>query len=375
MANNTVTEANEQAPANAPATKKRSPIFFIILGIMVVLGAYFGISGYVHGQSHEETDDAQVEANLSPVISKISGYISEVRVRDNQFVNKGDTLLILDKRDLTMALQQAEAALGTARSNLSSAEASTSATHQNITTANAAVATANAQIEAAKVNVWRTGEDLKRYENLIKDHSITQQQYEQALAAKQSADKQLEILVAQRNQAAAQTSVVKSQVSASSEQSAIARSSIRQKEVEIENAKLDLSYTVIVAAESGVVSKVPVQVGQFIQAGAQLFNVVLNNDKWVVANFKETQIAKMVEGQKVSVKVDAFPRHEFDAKLTSFSPATGARFALLPPDNASGNFVKVVQRLPVKIEFTDKNDSLIQKLRPGLNVVVDVHLN
>ncbi|ULT41454.1 HlyD family secretion protein [Niabella defluvii] len=375
MANHTVTESNEQAPANAPAAKKKKSYIFIILAVMIVLGAYFGISGYIHGQRHEETDDAQVEANLSPVISKISGYVSEVRVRDNQFVNRGDTLLILDKRDLTMALQQAEAALGTARSNLSSSEASTTATHKNIGTADAAVATANAQIEAAKVNVWRTGEDLKRYENLIKDHSITQQQYEQALAAKQSADKQLEILVAQRNQAAAQTSVVKSQVAASSEQSAIARSGIRQKEVEVENAKLNLSYTVITAAESGVVSKVPVQVGQFIQAGAQLFNIVLSNEKWVVANFKETQIAKMVEGQKVSVKVDAFPRHEFEARLTSFSPATGARFALLPPDNASGNFVKVVQRLPVKIEFTDKNDSLIQKLRPGLNVVVDVHLN
>lgn len=375
MANNTVTEASEQSPVKAPAAKKRSPVFFIILGIMVALGAYFGISGYIHGQRHEETDDAQIEANLSPVISKISGYISEVRVQDNQFVNKGDTLLVLDKRDLTMALQQAEAALGTARSNLSSSEASTSATNKNIGTANAAVATADAQIEAAKVNIWRTTEDLKRYENLIKDHSITQQQYEQVLAAKQSADKQLQILVAQRNQAAAQTSVVKSKVSASSEQSAIARSGIRQKEVEIENAKLNLSYTVIVAAESGVVSKVPVQAGQFIQAGAQLFNIVLNNDKWIVANFKETQIAKMVEGQKVSVKVDAFPKHEFNAKLTSFSPATGARFALLPPDNASGNFVKVVQRLPVKIEFTDKKDSLIQKLRPGLNVVVDVHLN
>ncbi len=354
MANHTVTESNEQAPANAPAAKKKSPIFFIILAVMIVLGAYFGISGYIHGQRHEETDDAQVEANLSPVISKISGYVSEVRVRDNQFVNRGDTLLILDKRDLTMALQQAEAALGTARSNLSSSEASTTATHKNIGTADAAVATANAQIEAAKVNVWRTGEDLKRYENLIKDHSITQQQYEQALAAKQSADKQLEILVAQRNQAAAQTSVVKSQVAASSEQSAIARSGIRQKEVEVENAKLNLSYTVITAAESGVVSKVPVQVGQFIQAGAQLFNIVLSNEKWVVANFKETQIAKMVEGQKVSVKVDAFPRHEFEARLTSFSPATGARFALLPPDNASGNFVKVVQRLPVKLNLLIK---------------------
>lgn len=375
MENHTVTENNKPVSENGPAAKKRSPVFFIILGVMIVLGAYFGISGYLHGQKHEETDDAQIEANLSPVISKIAGYITEVRVTDNQFVNRGDTLIVLDKRDLNMALQQAEAALGTARSNLLSAEANTAATNKNIGTANAAVATANAQIEAAKVNVWRTTEDLKRYENLIKDHSITQQQFEQALAAKQSADKQLEILVAQRNQAAAQTSVVKGQVSASSEQSSIARSSIRQKEVEVENAKLNLSYTVITAAESGVVSKVPVQVGQFIQAGAQMFNIVLNNDKWVVANFKETQLSKMVEGQKVSVKVDAFPKHEFKATLSSFSPATGARFALLPPDNASGNFVKVVQRLPVKIEFTDKSDSLIQKLRPGLNVVVDVHLN
>lgn len=377
MANNTLTtETNEQGTENASAPgKKRSPVFFLILGIMIVLGAYFGITGYIHGKHHEETDDAQVEANLSPVISKISGYVSEVKVYDNQFVHKGDTLLVLDTKDLSMAFSQAEAALGTARSNLASAQAGTAATNKNIGTANAAVETANAQIEAAKVNVWRATEDLKRYENLIKDHSITQQQYEQVLAAKQSADKQLQVLIAQRNQAAAQTSVVKGQVAASAEQSDIARAGIRQREVEVENAKLNLSYAVITAAENGIVSKVPVQAGQFIQAGAQLFSIVLNNDKWVVANFKETQVSKMVEGQHVSIKVDAFPKHEFNAKLTSFSPATGARFALLPPDNASGNFVKVVQRLPVKIEFTDKNDSLIQKLRPGMNVVVDVHLN
>ncbi|MCH5598755.1 HlyD family secretion protein [Niabella ginsengisoli] len=357
------------------ARKKKSPVFFIILIAMLIVGGYFSITRYIHSKSHEETDDAQVEANLSPVISKISGYISEVRVKDNQFVHKGDTLLILDKRDLKLALEQAEAALGTARSNLASSQASTAATNTNIGTANAAIATADAQIEAAKVNVWRTSEDFKRYENLIKDHSITQQQYEQALAAKQTAEKQLQVLIAQKNQATAQTSVVKGQVSASAEQASIARSSITQREVEVENAKLNLGYTIITAAESGVVSKVPVQVGQFIQAGAQLFSVVLNDDKWVIANFKETQVSKMVEGQKVSVKVDAFPKKEFDAVLTSFSPATGARFALLPPDNASGNFVKVVQRLPVKIEFNDKNDSLLKKLRPGMNVVVDVHLN
>lgn len=374
MANNTITETNEQAAENAPA-KKRSPIFFIVLAVMVILGLYLGITRYIHGQKHEETDDAQVEANLSPVISKISGYISEVRVKDNQFVKKGDTLIILDKRDLAMALEQAEAGLSTARSNLASAQANTTATHKNIGTAAAAVETVNAQIEAAKVNQWRAAEDLKRYENLIKDHSITQQQYEQALAAKQSADKQLQVLVAQRNQAAAQTGVVKGQVDASKEQSDIAKSGIRQREVEVENAKLNLSYTVITAAESGVVSKVPVQVGQFIQAGAQLFSIVLNDDKWVVANFKETQVTKMVEGQKVTVKADVFPGKEFEAKLTSLSPATGARFALLPPDNASGNFVKVVQRLPVKIEFDNPQDSLVKKLRAGMNVVVDVHLN
>lgn len=374
MANNTNTETNVQANEETPA-KKRSPIFFIILAVMVLGGAYFGISRYIHSKHHEETDDAQIEANLSPVISKISGYIAEVKVADNQFVHKGDTLIVLDKRDLTMALKQAEAALSTARSNLASSRASTAATNKNITTVDAAVATANAQIEAAKVNVWRTGEDLKRYENLIKDHSITQQQYEQALAAKQTADKQLQVLVQQRNQTQAQTGVIKSQVAASAEQGSIARSSIQQREVDVETAKLNLGYTVIVAAESGVVSKVPVQVGQFVQAGSQLFSIVLNDDKWVVANFKETQIAKMVEGQKVSLEVDAFAKHDFEGVVSSFSPATGSRFALLPPDNASGNFVKVVQRLPVKIDFSNRNDSLIRKLRPGMNVLVDVHLN
>jgi len=124
-----------------------------------------------------------------------------------------------------------------------------------------------------------------------------------------------------------------------------------------------------------MVSKVNVQPGQFLQSGQALFSVVLNNDIWVVANFKETQFNKMKIGQKVTVHADAFPGHDFDATLTSFSPATGARFALLPPDNSSGNYVKVVQRLPVKIEFTNPSDSMIKQIRPGMNVSVDVHLN
>lgn len=364
MSNNTTTEA----------PKKKSKGFIIILALLVIGGLWFGLTKYFHGKKHEETDDAQVEANISPVISKISGYIAKVYVKDNQTVQKGDTLLVIDDRDLRVSLDQAEAALATARSNLNAAQATTSASRKNINASNAAVATANAQIEAAKVNLWRTSQDLARYENLIKDHSITQQQYEQALAAKQLAERQLQILQDQKAQASTQTGVVSSQSNATSQQVGVASSIIKQRQVDVENARLNLSYTVIVAHEAGLVSKVPVQAGQLLQAGQSLFSIVLSNDKWVVANFKETQYNKMVEGQKVTVHADAIPNHDFEAKVSSFAAATGARFALLPPDNASGNFVKVVQRLPVKIDFTNPADSLIKRLRPGMNVDVDVHV-
>ena len=283
--------------------------------------------------------------------------------------------MVLEDKDLRIIVDQAEAALQTAKSNLAAARANSNAAGQNISTTNAAIATAGAQIEAAKVNVWRTTQDYQRYANLIKDHSITQQQYEQADAAKQQAEKQLQVLIQQKNQASTQTGVVSSQSTATAQQIGVASSIIKQREVDVENAKLNLSYTVITAPESGVVSKVPVQTGQYLQPGQQLFSIVLSSDKWVVANFKETQYNKMREGQRVIIHADAFPNHDFEATLSSFSPATGARFALLPPDNASGNFVKVVQRLPVKIDFVNKSDSLIPKLRAGMNVDVDVHLD
>ena len=358
-----------------PETKKRSPVFMIVLVLLIGGGGWFGLQKYFHGKHHEETDDAQIEANVSPVISRVSGYVLEVRAEDNQFVNKGDTLMILDPRDLKIVLAQTEAALATAKSNLAAAQANSSAASQTINTSRAAVTTADAQIETARVNVTRTGQDLQRYDNLIKDHSITQQQYEQAQAANELAKRQLQVLVDQKNQASVQTGVVSSQSAATSTQTGVAASVIKQREVDVENAKLNLSYTVIIAPESGIVSKVPTQAGQFLQAGASLFSIVLSNDKWIVANFKETQLNKMAQGQKVTMHVDAFSNHDFDGVISSFSPATGAKFALLPPDNASGNFVKVVQRLPVKIDFVNKSDSLITRLRAGMNVSVDVRLD
>ena len=368
----TTTTATQPITVNK---KKKNPIFLIILAALILGGAWFGISKYTYAKHHEETDDAQVSADISPVIPRVAGYVKEVKVSDNQMVKKGDTLLILDDRDYKIKVEEAQAALGTAESNLNSARATTNAARANIATSQASVGTVDAQIEAAKVNVWRTSQDYERYANLIKDHSITQQQYEQALAAKQTAERQLQILREQKKQAAQQTNAVAAQSGATSQQISVASSTIRQRQVEVDAAKLNLSYIVITAPEDGMVSKITTQVGQFVQAGQALFSIVHSDKVWVVANFKETQLNKMREGQKVVITADAFGKHEFPATVTSFSPATGSTFALLPPDNASGNFVKVVQRLPVRIEFTNLSDSLIRKLRPGMNVQVDVHLD
>ena len=356
------------------APKKKSNVFLIVLIVLVLVGGGFGLTKYIHAQHHEETDDAQIDANISPVIPRISGYVTEVRVKDNQKVKKGDTLVVLDNRTELIQVQQMEAALNTAQSNLGVAHATTSASRANVASFEANVSTADAQIESAKVTLRRATQDYDRYANLIKDHSITQQQYEQAEAAKQTAERQLQVLMDQRNAATRQTSAANSQSNATAQQVTVANATIEQRKADLENAKLNLSYTFIIAPEDGRVSKVNVQLGQFLQAGQALFSLVLDTKPWVVANFKETQLTKMRIGQVVIVHVDAFPDHDFEAKVTSFSPATGSRFALLPPDNASGNFVKVVQRLPVKIEFND-NDQFVKELRPGMNVDVDVHLD
>jgi len=367
-------EENNENEKVVTQPKKRSKVFLIILIVMILGGGWFGISKYIHAQHHEETDDAQVEADIIPVIPRVSGYVEEVRVKDNQLVKKGDTLIILDGRDYQIQLDQAEAALATAKSNVASSKANTAAVRSGIASSKVGVATVDAQIAAAKVNLTRASQDFARYQNLIKDHSITEQQFEQAQAAKELAERQLDILEQQKKQASSQTGVVTSQTQATAVSVGVAESMVKQREVEVESAKLKLSYTVITAPADGRVSRVDVVPGQLLQTGQSTFNIVHSEKEWVVANFKETQLRKMAVGQKVVIHVDAFPDHDFDAVLSSFSPATGAKFSLLPPDNATGNFVKVVQRLPVKIEFTNPSDSLLKRLRPGMNVNVDVHL-
>jgi membrane fusion protein, multidrug efflux system len=369
--NNSVETDHKTVPE---ATKNKSKGFLLTLIIIALGGGAFGITKYTHARHHEETDDAQIEANISPVIPRISGYVTEVYVKDNQKVKKGDTLVVLDNRSEQIQVEQATAALAASKGNVNVAQTTTTVSKENVATYEANISTADAQIETGKITLRRVTQDYDRYANLIKDNSVTQQQYELAEAAKQSAERQLQVLIGQRNAANHQKNTASSQSHATNQQVSVVSAIMQQRQADLDNALLNLSFTVIIAPEDGLISKVNVQIGQFLQSGQSLFSLVLDTHPWVVANFKETQLKKLRDGQRVVIHADAYPGHNFEAKVASFSPATGSRFALLPPDNASGNFVKVVQRLPVNIEFTG-SDILAKNLRPGMNVDVDVLLD
>ncbi|WP_144892311.1 HlyD family secretion protein [Flavobacterium tiangeerense] len=356
--------------------KKTNTKFIIILVALVVLGGTYGTFKYMHSLAHEETDDAQIEKKMNPIIPRVSGYVDKVYIKDNDFVKKGDTLFTIDKRDYLLKIDEATAALIGAEGNFEVSKADIGSALASISVSDANVLFAGGNIETAKIRLGRVNSDYIRYENLYKSHSITKQQYEQALAAKLEAENQVRVLQQQERASAFQKSVIVAKSKVSNKQTEVAAANIKRARALVDAAKLNLSYTVITAAIDGQVSKIDIQPGQLVQPGQSLFYIINNNEAWVVANFKETQLNKMVVGQKVTVKVDAYPDYDFQGTLTSFSPATGSRFSLLPPDNATGNFVKTIQRLPVKISLDPTNDAeKIKLLRPGMNVDVDVRID
>ncbi|OOG72722.1 HlyD family secretion protein [Flavobacterium sp. A45] len=355
--------------------KKTNAKFIIILLVLVLSGGTYGITKYIHSQGHEETDDAQIEKNMNPIIPRVSGYISKVYVKDNDYVKKGDTLFTIDKRDYQLKIEEANAAFIAAEGGFEVAKEDIGSAMASIAVSDANVQSAGGNIETAKIRLGRATSDYVRYENLYKNHSITKQQFEQALAAKQEAESQVRILQQQQKASAYQKSVIEAKSRVSNKQTEVAAANIKKAKALLEVAQLNLTYTVVTAAIDGQVSKIDIQPGQLVQQGQSLFYIINNNEAWVVANFKETQLNRMIIGQKVTVKVDAYPDYDFKGTLTSFSPATGSRFSLLPPDNATGNFVKTIQRLPVKISLDPTNDpEKVKLLRPGMNVDVDVHL-
>ena len=360
-----------------PKTKKKTNKKFIyIIGALVLIGVVYGAIKFIHSLSHEETDDAQIEANMNSIIPRVSGYIDKIYVTDNEMVKKGDTLFTIEQKDYQVKLEQAKASLAAAESQVGVAKSSIGSSQANAVASNAQASSALGSVETAKIKLRRATDDYKRYSNLYENQSITAQQYEQALAAKQEAESQLQILQNQQKAMKSQSNAALSQTEVSKKQVSVADANVKSAQAMVDAAQLNLDYTVVTASIDGQLSTVGIQEGQFVQPGQSLFYLVNTHDKWVVANFKETQLTKMKVGQKVSIEVDAYPDHDFEGKVSNFSPATGAQFSLLPPDNATGNFVKTVQRLPVKIKFTDDNDTKkLSRLRAGMNVLVDVHLD
>lgn len=349
--------------------------FIFIFAALILLGGSYGVYKYMYSLAHESTDDAQIEKNMNPIIPRVAGYVTKVYVKDNDFVKKGDTLFTIDNRDFLVKVEEAKAALVSAEGSYEASKADIGTAQANVSVSDANIQSAGGSIETAKIRLNRASNDFDRYANLYKNHSITKQQYEQAEATKLEALSQLRILQEQQKASSFQKNVASARTNVSNKQAEVASANIKRAQAVLEAAQLNLEYTVVTAAIDGQVSKISIQPGQFLQPGQSLFYIINNSEAWVTANFKETQLNKMVVGQKVTIKVDAYPDTDFNGTVASFSPATGARFSILPPDNATGNFVKTIQRLPVKISIDADNDlEKLKLLRPGMNVDVDVHI-
>ncbi|WP_113661732.1 HlyD family secretion protein [Pedobacter nanyangensis] len=338
--------------------KKKNKVIPVILGALIIIGAVFGYTEYSYYSKHVDTDDAQIDGDISPVIARVSGYVKDINFEENTQVSQDQVLVTLDDSDYKIKLEQAQAGQVGANASVGVSQAQIAATAAN-------TSTAKANIEAAKVKLELAKKDYDRYENLVKDGSITRQAFDQAKAQKETAQATYDAAVDQYNAAVKQVGTTQSQLS-------VSNSGVSQRQADVDFAKLQLSYTQIKAPATGIVSKKNVQKGQLVQAGQSLFSIVNENSIYVTANFKETQLEKIHSGQKVKIDVDAYPDQEIEGEVYNFSPITGAKGSLLPPDNATGNFVKVVQRVPVKIKIINKDKAILEKLRPGMSVKVSV---
>ncbi len=386
------------------ARRKRRRI--LILAITVVLAIVAGVLLWRYFSSYESTDDAQADVHLSPVSARISGYVIRVNVGDNQWVNRGDVLVEIDPTDYQVALAQAQANLSNAEATARSLNITVPITSVNsssqlqftasgVEDANAAVsaaqkqlAAAHQQVEAAQANDVKAQDDLRRYKQLVDKREVSQQIYDQALATAKSST--ANVAAAQANESAAQQVVQQTQsrvtqavanqayartgpqqVSSTKERVQAAIADVQQKRALLQQAELNLQYTKVVAPVAGEVNKTVV-VGLNVEPGQQLLTVVPLDEVWITANFKETQLRHMRVGQKADIHVDSSGR-TLHGHVDSIAGATGPLFSFLPPENATGNYVKIVQRIPVKIVL-EPGENRDRALRPGMNVVPDVYL-
>ncbi|MBF4488230.1 MULTISPECIES: HlyD family secretion protein [unclassified Flavobacterium] len=337
---------------------KRNRTFHILITIiacvLVASGIILGIWFYVFNRNHEETNDAQVEQYVTPIMSRITGYVQEVRFDENQFVHKGDTLVIIDNREY-------KSKLNVALADVQSAKQSSVVAEKNVATTASSTAIGESQLAAAKTNLWKTKLEYERYQALVKDEAATSQQLEKVKADYESAQAHFQEMRERIQSSNLSTSQAQANVPTM-------QTNIASKQAVADNAALFLSYTIITAPYDGWVGKRTLQPGQLVKEGQSLLSIV-SKEKWITANFKETQLQYLTVGQEVRIQADALSDKEFTGIITSLSPASGARFSLLPPDNATGNFVKIEQRIPVRIQLKE-TDKHAEFLRAGMNITV-----
>jgi membrane fusion protein (multidrug efflux system) len=381
-------DTKETKTPGAPVNRRRAGLLIAIAALVLLVG---GIAFWRYSAGRVATDDAQIDGHIMPLAARVSGTVQEIHAQDNQLVSAGTVLVQIDPTDYKVALARAEAELAMAAAGAQGARTNvpmtSTTTTGEVATADSDVATAAARVRMAQARVketeakaTRAAQDLERLKSLVAKDEVSRQEYDAAVSAAAAARAEHEGAVAQEREAEAGVhgaQAKRAQAGTASEQVAISRSraagaeaQVAQARAAVERARLDLEHTSIKAPDGGVVSKKTVEVGQVVQPGQPLMAIVPLDDIWVTANFKEGELRDIRPGQPVSIKVDAYGR-SYKGHVDSIAAATGARFSLLPPENATGNFVKVVQRVPVKITI-DRGQDPEHLLRPGMSVVPTV---
>lgn len=356
----------EQAGAKKPNGNRRK----ILIGVGAV-AAVAAVVLWVRSMGRESTDNAQLDGNIVPVRASVAGYVQEVRFTDNQIVRKGDTLVIVQHADYAAMVAQSEAALENAKAMLEAARSGFSTADLNANASSLSSLAVRESVTTAETRLWKAQKELDRVSAMAKDDAATPQQLDAMQAEVDMAKAQLEMAKKQAGAAQAQAGGARSQAQAQQAQIALAEAMVKQREAEVQLARIKLGNTVLTAPFDGVISKKAVEAGQYVAIGAPVCSAVDVKHLWVTANFKETQLTDLRPGQPVDVRVDAFPALKLHGHVSSLGGATGARFSLLPPDNATGNFVKVTQRLSVRIDLDPVDDPAVY-LAPGLSANVTV---
>lgn len=350
---------------------KRAKIINYLVLILVLVGLFWVVKAYFNIGNDRYTNASQVETFINPINTRVSAYIKEIRFIEHQYVKKGDTLIILDDREIQTQLGQAEAAYMSATASKNAVSNSVKTASNNVNTASSNAQSAKANIGATKARLWNAEQNYKRYENLMKDEAVTRQQFDQIKSDYEAQKAQLEAQILQY-QAVANTKTT-SELSVNEVQSRLGMNDaeIKRTENALAMAKLNLSYTVITAPHDGIMGRRTVNIGQLLNPSQQVATIVDINNLWITANYREKQMENVTIGGLAKIKVDALGGKEFEGKITAISGATGARYSAVPVDNSTGNFVKVQQRIPVRIEFTENNKPEdLKLLRAGMNVEV-----